>query len=60
MPLGGGRSLDRLGHDGFINGREKFPPYFGARFEEKLLALENLDYGNALYVFEENWKACHS
>lgn len=23
---------------------------------KKLLVLENLDYGNALYVFEENWE----
>ena len=25
------------------------------RLGERLVALENLDYGNALYIFEENW-----
>lgn len=48
--------LDRLGHDGFIVGTGKFARYFGARFGERLVALENLEYGNALYVFEENWE----
>ena len=50
------RVLDRLGHDGFIVGKGKFARYFGARFGERLVALENLEYGNALYVFEENWE----
>ncbi|MDC0887300.1 hypothetical protein OAS19_05880 [Altererythrobacter sp.] len=48
--------LERLGHDGFIVGHGKFARYFGARFGEKLLVLENLEYGNAMYVFEENWE----
>lgn len=48
--------LDRLGHDGYIVGKGKFARYFGARFGEGLVALENLEYGNALYVFEENWE----
>ncbi len=48
--------LERLDHDGFIVGHGKFARYFGAKFGEKLLVLENLEYGNALYVFEENWK----
>jgi hypothetical protein len=50
------RILDRLGHDGFIVGTGKFARYFGARFGERLVALENLEYGNALYVFEESWE----
>lgn len=50
------RVLDRLGHDGFIVGKGNFARYFGARFGERLVALENLEYGNALYVFEENWE----
>ena len=53
---GGLRVLDRLGHDGFIVGKGKFARYFGASFGERLVALENLEYGNALYVFEENWE----
>lgn len=48
--------LERLDHDGFIVGHGKFARYFGARFGEKLLVLENLEYGNAMYVFEENWE----
>ena len=48
--------LDQLDHDGFIVGTGKFARYFGARFSNRLVALENLEYGNALYVFEENWE----
>ncbi len=50
------RSLDGLGHDGFIVGTGRFSNYFGVKFGERLVALENLEYGNALYVFEENWE----
>ena len=50
------RLLDRLDHDGFIVGTGRFARYFGARFGNRLIALENLEYGNALYVFEENWE----
>lgn len=50
------RTLDRLGHDGFIVGTGRFSNYFGAKFGQRLVALENLEYGNALYVFEENWE----
>lgn len=48
--------LDRLGHDGFIVGRGRFARYFGARFGDHLVVLENFEYGNALYIFEENWE----
>ena len=48
--------LDRLGPDGFFVGQGKFARYFGARFGNRVVALENLEYGNALYVFEENWE----
>nr|WP_166181177.1 hypothetical protein [Altererythrobacter segetis] len=50
------RVLDRLGHDGFIVGAGRFAGYFGAKFGDRLVALENLEYGNALYVFEEKWE----
>jgi hypothetical protein len=49
------RVLDRLNHDGYIVGAGKFARYFGAKFGTQLVVLENLDYGNALYAFEENW-----
>ena len=50
------RILDLLEHDGFIVGRGKFSRYFGAKFGDRLVALESLEYGNAMYVFEENWE----
>ncbi|MBC2776622.1 hypothetical protein [Parasphingopyxis marina] len=34
----------------------KFARYFGARFGDRLVALENLEYGNALYLFEQDWE----
>ena len=49
--------LERLGHDGYIVGKGRFAQYFGAVFGDRLVALENLEYGNALYVFEESWEA---
>jgi hypothetical protein len=48
--------LDSLGHDGYIVGMGKFARYFGAKFGDRLVVLENLEYGNALYVFTENWE----
>lgn len=48
--------LDSLGHDGYIVGTGKFARYFGAKFGDQLVVLENLEYGNALYVFTENWE----
>lgn len=41
---------------GAIVGTDKFAGYFGAKFGDRLVALENLEYGNALYVFEEDWE----
>lgn len=48
--------LDRLRHSGYIVGSGKFSRYFGAKFGERFVVLENLEYGNALYVFEANWE----
>ena len=50
------RVLDRLDHEGFIVGTGRFARYFGAKFGDRLIALENLEYGNALYVFEDSWE----
>ena len=50
------RILDRLKPDGFIQGAGKFSSYFGAKFGPRLVALENLEYGNAMYVFEDEWE----
>lgn len=48
--------LDRLGHDGYIIGTGSFARYFGVQFGDDLVAVENLEYGNALYVFEADWE----
>ncbi|WFL78273.1 hypothetical protein P7228_04200 [Altererythrobacter arenosus] len=50
------KTLDRLGHDGFIVGTGKFARYFGAKFGERAAVLESLEYGNAIYVFETDWE----
>lgn len=50
------RVLDGLGHDGYIVGTGRFARYFGAKFGHRFVVLENLEYGNALYVFTENWE----
>ncbi|ARU45172.1 hypothetical protein [Corynebacterium silvaticum] len=38
-----------------IVGKGQFSRYFGFKFRENLIVLENLDYGNALYVMYEDW-----
>jgi len=50
------RVLNRFEHSGFIVGRGRFARYFGATFGGGLVALENLEYGNAMYVFEGDWE----
>jgi hypothetical protein len=41
----------------FISGRSGFRRYFGAQFGEDLVAFENLEYGNALYVMFDKWQS---
>lgn len=38
-----------------VVGDGEFSRYFGFKFREDLVALENLDYGNALYLMYEDW-----
>jgi hypothetical protein len=40
-----------------VVGSGEFTRYFGFKFRDDLVALENLDYGNALYLMYENWSA---
>lgn len=40
----------------FIKGSNNFNKYFGAKFNDHLVILENIDYGNAIYVFHEDWE----
>ena len=30
--------------------------YFGAKYGENIVAFENIDYGNALYILFDNWQ----
>jgi hypothetical protein len=39
----------------WVTGSDGFLRYFGAQFEDGLVAFENIEYGNALYVMFENW-----
>ncbi|KJF19114.1 hypothetical protein SZ00_06041 (plasmid) [Rhodococcus sp. AD45] len=39
-----------------IVGLGEFARYFGFKFREDLVALESLDYGNALYLMYKDWK----
>lgn len=40
-----------------ITGLGAFSRYFGYKFRDNLVALENLTYGNALYVMFDDWEA---
>jgi hypothetical protein len=40
----------------FVLGESEFRRYFGAKFSESLVAFENLEYGNAIYVMYDDWK----
>lgn len=46
------KSLDPIE---IIKGTNKFSKYFGARFNDNLVILENIDYGNAIYIFHDDW-----
>ncbi|MBB6020360.1 hypothetical protein HNR77_001421 [Paenibacillus sp. JGP012] len=40
----------------YIVGESKFSRYIGAMLKDDLVLLENVRYGNAVYIFQENWK----
>ena len=49
--------LKELGADTIVLGTNKFNRYIGAKFEDKdIILLENFRYGNAIYVFLNNWE----
>lgn len=48
--------LNKLHPTEYINGIGMNSHYFGARFGEHVVAFENLDYGNALYILFDNWQ----
>lgn len=39
-----------------IKGTNKFSKYFGVKFSEEIVVLENINYGNAIYIFYEDWE----
>ena len=49
--------LNNLRPKEFISGTSGFRRYFGAKFSDNLVVFENLEYGNAIYVMYDNWKA---
>jgi hypothetical protein len=49
--------LASLNPKGIVVGTSGFVRYFGAQFADNLVVFENLEYGNAIYVMFEEWKA---
>lgn len=47
--------VDALNPGAIVVGEGEFSRYFGFKFREDLVALECLDYGNALYLMYEDW-----
>ncbi len=48
--------LLRLRPRNFITGTSGFARYVGAQYGDKLIAFENIRYGNALYIMFEDWE----
>ena len=49
------QAVDNMHPGAVVVGDGEFSRYFGFKFRDDLVALENLDYGNALYVMYEDW-----
>lgn len=49
------RAVENMHPGAVVVGDGEFSRYFGFKFRDDLVALENLDYGNALYVMYEDW-----
>jgi hypothetical protein len=50
-------AMESLNPMATIVGDGEFSRYFGFKFREDLVALECLDYGNALYLMYEDWES---
>ena len=48
--------LEKLRPQAFIKGHGGFRRYFGAKFTDELVAFENMEYGNAVYIMLTDWK----
>lgn len=49
-------ALARLHPTEYIVGSGMNSHYFGAKFGENIVAFENIDYGNAIYILFDNWQ----
>lgn len=49
------QAVDSMHPGAVVVGEGEFSRYFGFKFRDDLVVLENLDYGNALYVMYEDW-----
>ena len=48
--------IESLNPRNLIKGTSGFHRYFGAQYEDNLVAFENISYGNALYVMFDDWR----
>ncbi|NLM11335.1 MAG: hypothetical protein GX213_11280 [Clostridiaceae bacterium] len=48
--------FESLNLQAYIRGKNKFSQYFGAVLKNGLVILENIRYGNAIYIFKKNWE----
>ena len=48
--------IQSLNPETFLVGNNHFSRYFGAKFDNGVVVLENVEYGNAVYIFHNNWE----
>ena len=48
--------LEKLNPENFIQGLGGFKRYFGAKFSDRLVVFENMEYGNAIYAMFADWE----
>ncbi|MBO7415507.1 MAG: hypothetical protein J6U22_02920 [Bacteroidaceae bacterium] len=51
-----GNILDSMHPTEYIRGKGMNSRYFGAKFGDNIVAFENMDYGNAIYILFDNWQ----
>lgn len=51
-----GNILDSMHPTEYIRGKGMNSRYFGAKFGDNIVAFENMDYGNAVYILFDNWQ----
>jgi hypothetical protein len=48
--------LENLNPENFVQGLGGFKRYFGAKFSDRLVVFENMEYGNAVYAMFADWE----